>query len=161
MEWREVVGFPNYVVSSNGLVKSVRTGCILKQSSIKEYLAVTLYNDGLKKTWPVHKIVAQAFKGPKPEDKEVRHLDGNSHNNAVENIEYGTHAQNMADKVTHGSVSYRGTAHLSAIMDEDKVRRIRQRHLEGESLRSIANSFGCVPSTIYKICARKTWSHVK
>jgi hypothetical protein len=50
----------------------------------------------------VHSLVAEAFIGPRPIGLEVRHLDGDSTNNAVDNLRYGTHAENMQDRVKHG-----------------------------------------------------------
>lgn len=63
------------------------------------YLTVKLTQDGKRKSFRVHRLVANAFYGERPEGLEVRHLDGNSLNNALNNLAYGTHKQNMEDRV--------------------------------------------------------------
>jgi hypothetical protein len=50
----------------------------------------------------VHRLVLQAFVGPCPEGMECRHLDGNSANNRLENLAWGTCSENSADMVKHG-----------------------------------------------------------
>ena len=59
-----------------------------------------------------------------------------------------------------GFQSSRGSAHPKAQLDEDKVRRIRQRHRCGETLKKLAREFGVNPSTISQCVNRKTWIHV-
>lgn len=51
----------------------------------------------------VHTLVAAAFLGPRPEDMQVRHLDGDPSNNRPENLAYGTGSDNCLDMVRHGT----------------------------------------------------------
>lgn len=51
----------------------------------------------------VHTLVARAFIGPKPEGKEVDHIDKNKENNYYKNLRYVTRKENMAN------VNYSGT----------------------------------------------------
>ena len=46
--------------------------------------------------------MTEAFIGPRPKGKEVRHLDGNGKNNALSNLEYGSSYQNKIDNTLHG-----------------------------------------------------------
>jgi len=48
----------------------------------------------------VHRLVAASFLGqpPSPEHSQINHRDGNGSNNAVENLEYVTPAENMAHR---------------------------------------------------------------
>lgn len=48
------------------------------------------------KTYRIHKLVAEAFMGPKPfKDAIVMHLDENVGNNKADNLAYGTQRQNL------------------------------------------------------------------
>ena len=72
-------------------------GRILKPHLNKRtgYLQVILSNDKNKKIWLVHRLIALTFI-PNLENKEqVNHIDGNKHNNNVENLEWVTCSENM------------------------------------------------------------------
>lgn len=45
-------------------------------------------------------------------------------------------------------------------LDESKVRQIRVRHSEGNSLLTIAKEFGVSKTAIQNIISKKTWTHV-
>lgn len=101
-EWRPIVGFPNCSVSSLGRVHSPYK--ILKASvDGNGYLTVKLtHEDGSRKTIAVHREVARAFLGPRPINKEVRHLNGDPSNPALANLLYGTRSENRFDAYRHG-----------------------------------------------------------
>lgn len=64
-------------------------------SNTTKYRRVTLSRDHKTKRILVHRLVAQTFL-PNPDNKEcVNHIDNNGMNNAVENLEWATHAENM------------------------------------------------------------------
>jgi hypothetical protein len=54
----------------------------------------------------VHRLVLEAFVGPCPEGMECRHLDGDPANNRLENLRWGTHRENAADQVRHGTAAW-------------------------------------------------------
>lgn len=95
-----------YMVSSEGEVfYKTPAGAWAKFSPYRgttagvTYLMVKLTKDGKRGSFRVHRLVALAFYGERPEGLEVRHLDGNSFNNAITNLKYGTHKENMEDRV--------------------------------------------------------------
>ena len=103
--WRAVERFPLYEVSDLGRVKSAqrdrfgnlcaKSGGLLKPSlSLSGYLMVKLRHDGLMERRSVHSLVAEAFLGPRPEGFVVMHLDDVSFHNRVQNLRYGTAAEN-------------------------------------------------------------------
>lgn len=94
-EWKDIEDYEGlYQVSSEGRVKSLnyfRTGeeRILKCVKNKEgYLKVGLSKNRKRKTYYIHRLVAQTFL-PNPNNlPQVNHKDEDKTNNIVENIEY-------------------------------------------------------------------------
>lgn len=105
--WRPIPGHDDYFVTNLGRVISYKYGMIrpLAQTRTRAgYAKVGLYGGpGVRRETLVHILVAEAFLGPRPEDHEVRHLDGNPRNSHLFNLAYGTPAENAADKMEHGT----------------------------------------------------------
>ena len=58
-----------------------------------------------------------AFVGPCPEGQEVRHLDGDPTNNAINNLAYGTGSENKRDMYLHGGRKTGAKSHLAKYDD--------------------------------------------
>lgn len=111
--WRPVLGFEGiYEVSDRGRVKRIvpvlngPAGYILRPGPSSHpggYVLVGLRRDGKPTTHTVHKLVLQAFVGPRPPGMECRHMDGNPTNNALSNLRWGTRKENMRDQLRHGT----------------------------------------------------------
>lgn len=127
-EWRSVVGYEDtHEVSSAGRVRSLdrttryrdgRTatfkGRVLSINlDDNGYAEVVLCRRGAKKrTVGVHRLMCEAFHGPKPTPKhEGRHLNGKPADNRPENLAWGTHTQNMQDKSLHGTNHWANQTH--------------------------------------------------
>jgi hypothetical protein len=115
-EWREVVGFPDYDVSSLGRVRSWRCGSrrgpirlaeprLIRPTPDKDgYLRVDIRRGlGERRNASVHCLMLEAFVGPCPEGCETRHIDGVRANNVLANLAWGTDLENAADRVRHGT----------------------------------------------------------
>lgn len=104
--WKPVLGYEGlYEVSDMGRVKSVprpsTRGGILKPSVSKKcYLRVNLCKNGKQKTYNVHILVWEAFKGKVPDGNEIDHLDGNPKNNRLDNLDPKTHKENCNNPIT-------------------------------------------------------------
>lgn len=107
--------FSRYEVSTNGNVRSKRTGNVRKQQvDRKGYARITILDDsGNQKCVSIHGCVASTFI-PNPENKEtVNHIDGNKLNNCVENLEWATqkeqgwHATNVLGYKNYYATSMR------------------------------------------------------
>ena len=85
-------------MSSDGEVKNDLTQYKFKPCGSgrdRMYQMVALRNDGAIKKFYVHRLVAEAFI-PNPDGKEqVNHIDGNTMNNSVCNLEWATGSENQ------------------------------------------------------------------
>lgn len=87
-EEKIIEGFPNYTISSEGVVFNLRTQKIQKLQTDRDgYMVVNLSNDGIKKQKRVHRLVATAFIPTDDYSLTVNHKDGNKQNNTVDNLE--------------------------------------------------------------------------
>lgn len=92
--WKDVEAYPGYQVSSLGRVRTV-DGEILKTYIREPYNCVYLRKP-YKHIENIHRLVALAFI-PNPENKRtVNHIDGDTHNNSIENLEWATVSENIS-----------------------------------------------------------------
>lgn len=105
-KWADVSGYSgSYQVSSLGRVRSVervdsdgnrrRGQHMIPYRKANGYVAVTLWSCGDGKERYVHRLVAAAFIDNPNDLPQVNHKDGDTANNAVENLEWVTNAENQ------------------------------------------------------------------
>ena len=110
-EWRPMIDprsgrlVSGRMASSQGRIKS-RAGHISVGHSRQDgYLDTTIQSCPRSKYQKeyIHRLVAAAFLGlpPSPEHSQVNHKDSNKSNNALENLEYVTPAENNAHRVAN------------------------------------------------------------
>ena len=171
-EWRVIPSFPDYEVSSNGLVKRVRRNAARgsNYSAVRDvsqhrsgrtsgnYWRVRMQKpDGGHCHRRVHQLVAEAFHGSCPfEGAEVAHNDGNKDNNDYRNLRWSSSAENHADTVKH--LSHAGTRNHKAVLTEADVIEIRA--TPHQPLKAAALKYGVTPPTIGKAILRRTWRHI-
>lgn len=85
-----------YAITSCGKVWSYRSQKFLKPRKNNEgYLHVDLYKDGKRKSYLIHRLVAEVYI-PNPENKtDVNHKNEIPTDNYVNNLEWTTHKENM------------------------------------------------------------------
>ena len=96
-EWKPIEGAEDgYMVSNMGRVKGVRKPIIRQHDNGLGYLQCKIkMKEGRARFLKVHRMVATAFI-PNPHGKpEINHIDGNKANNAVSNLEWVTHSENV------------------------------------------------------------------
>lgn len=166
-EWRDVVGFEaHYQVSSWGRVGHRETGRVLRPwIAAHRYHYVHLCRTDYRRKVGVHVLVAEAFLGPKPSPRhEVAHWDGVGTNNAVTNLRWATHAENVQDQRRHGTLHpprFRGSSHPRARLREEDVLRLRGIYSgrRGE-LTQLARFYDIHPSTLKRAVVGDGWTHL-
>jgi hypothetical protein len=172
-EWREIPGYEGlYEASTEGRIRSlprktlhytgkviVRGGRMLNGCvTPRGYVKVSLCVAGRVKGEHIHSLVAATFIGPRPLGLLVRHFDGNPANNRLENLLYGTGAENMADAAAHGTLR-RGETHNMAKLTEHQVSAIRRLH-RVHTYKQLAQEFGVSVNQVDNIVNRRQWKHV-
>lgn len=104
--WMPIAGFPDYEVSSDGRVRSFRSGSIpvlRPNANSGGYLSVSMTDEsGARQYRLVHRLVAEAFL-PRPAGCDVvMHIDNNKQNNRADNLSWATAQINSLHACFHG-----------------------------------------------------------
>jgi len=100
----QIKDFELYDINEKGTVVSYaknKKGKILKpqkaSQSKKKYTQVRLFNDEYRrgKLQYIHRLVWETFKGEIPADREIDHIDGDPHNNHIDNLQLITRRENV------------------------------------------------------------------
>lgn len=118
------------------------------------YLMVVLSVGCKTRNERVHRLVAEAFHGF-VEGMEIRHLDGNVHNNAPDNLVWGTRRENMADAKRHGTWM-RGAMHPGSKLTDASAIAI---FVDTRKSAEIAEDYGVSRSLVEGIKSGKRWTH--
>ena len=96
-EWREIIEYPNYLISSMGRVMNKNTKRLLKPyiDNSGGYYCVNLWKNGINKLHRIHKLVYENFEEDfDTEGYVINHKDGNKLNNNRNNLEKVTYQKN-------------------------------------------------------------------
>lgn len=104
--WKEVPGTNGKIeVSSTGRVRSVLRGKpfeLKTQKDQKGYHRLRVTIDREKKSFKLHRLVAQAFIDNPEGLPQVNHIDGNKDNNHVSNLEWVSNSENARHAIANG-----------------------------------------------------------
>nr|WP_179258701.1 NUMOD4 domain-containing protein [Burkholderia aenigmatica] len=166
-----------YEVSNTGLVRSLdrtvsmstrwgkpttRTikGKILSPNMGTWSPQVALGKNGKNINFFVNRLVAISFI-PNPDNLPlVMHKDDNTLNNHVDNLQWGTHADNMNDRDTKERQA-RGEKQAHAKLTESSVMEIKRLLLEGAADKQLSEQFSVSPACIWQIRRGNSWKHVE
>jgi len=165
-QWREVVGWPRYRVSSLGRVKSLpnprrHSALILRpETTYDGYKRVVLCIGGVKRHVAVHLLVLEAFVSERPgKNWQASHLDGDAGNNRLENLRWETVSTNNARRYDHGTMP-RGEASPQSKLTLKDVKEIRSADFSVRGTQArLARRFGVSPVAIRAVRLRQTWRH--
>lgn len=123
-EWKDIPNFEGYQVSNLGRIRSLprqtnnqfgKKERILKPWINRNgYYLIGLYKQSIRKEYSVHRLVYEAFNGSIPEGLQVNHINEIKTDNRLsnlnlmtpkENINFGTHNERVAKKMTNGKLS--------------------------------------------------------
>lgn len=154
--WKDLIGYEGrYLIGSNGDIINSK-GLLMKQSLDSDgYKLVSLYN-GKKKTFRVHRLVAENFIRKIPKGMEVNHIDYNRANNHVENLEIISHLENVNhsyDRIANTSKNKRNSK-----ITVKEVREIRDKYSTGGYTQvELAEMYGLKKSAISDLLNGKSW----
>ena len=161
-EWRSVSGFEGlYCVSDHGIVARLRSGksptkVLTPQNTPRGYQFVRLCRGNKVKTYLVHRLVYEAFKGIIPKGMQVNHVNGIKACNRLDNLEVVTPKQNIEHSFKTGLRTGRGTVKLTP----SEVRQIRNLRSIGIPVKEIAKKYRVLYPIISRIANRKAWASV-
>jgi len=156
--WKEINGWANYQVSNLGRIKSTKLSKEKILKLVKDghgYLKVSLSADSWVRILKVHQLVAKAFIINSENKSCVLHKDGNSLNNNINNLYWGTPKENIHDSIKHGVFSG-----FKAKLNNKQVRVIKHCIKIGMRCRDIAKYFPVSISNIFAIKRGIIWKHI-
>lgn len=169
-QWRMFnFGGMEYWVSNKGRIKGTRK--ILKQRLNQDgYFVVTLGTDKNRRVKFVHRIVGMVWIDGYQPGYEINHIDKNRTNNKVSNLEWMSHAENIAysyDNISKaGQIRWSHENNPTSRYTEEDVQYIRSLYKQGLTIMEIVKKL--FPNYDYQqrkkcwngikyICSGKTW----
>lgn len=150
--WRDIPGFPDYQAGDRGRIRSRKTGAwqVLRQTPHRGngYLVISPRVGGRYVTRSVHRLVTLAFFGDAA-GRDVNHINGNKHDNRLDNLEYLSRGENHRHAYRTGLRDAVGRK-----LTDDQVQHIAA--LRGRATQTeIARLFGVSRSIIGRIHNRE------
>lgn len=156
--WKDIKGYGGYQVSDYGNVRSknwrgtktIRN--LAPKPQNRGYLQVEITSDeGTKKTFLIHRLVAEAFLEKPNGATEINHIDENKRNNKAENLEWCDGSGNMKAYIKN---------HIATkpITRKERITQITKSGdvvREWENATLIKRELGYHPTSIWRCCEDK------
>ena len=154
-------------ISNLGRVRNPKTRTIRKQNLLKTgyyFVSFSMGSREKKKTFRVHKGLAETFI-PNPENKpQVNHIDGNKQNNNLENLEWVTNRENVKHAYEVGLTDPTSwNRRRNAKLTDEQVRFIRENYIPRDKKYNsctLARKFDMHPMTIRQLLNYETYKDV-
>lgn len=179
--WKEVKGFPDYLISNNGRLwsktkivsrpkgKYLKKGKIMKlHDDTRGYLTANLINGNVRKNYKIHRLVAENFIENPEEKREVNHINGIKDDNRVSNLEWVTskenkkHAWNIGLYKKQNGLKFSGEKNGFSKLNDQTVKEIRRIYKSGGiSQKELGIKYNTSQTQIFYIVNRITWKHVE
>ena len=174
-----IPSFPDYLVSNYGRVKTRSRKIrfihpVTKKEHFREsserflkvqtndltgYKFHQLYLDKKMYNKPIHQLVADAFLEKVNGLEYINHIDGNKHNNCVENLEYCTNEYNHYHATVTG-LKAKGEKIGTSKLNDNMVHAIKYFLKKGLSHRELSIAFNISRPNINLIANNKSWKHI-
>jgi hypothetical protein len=150
--WRDIPGFPDYQASNQGRIRSRKSVAwrVLRQTPHRGngYLVVSPRVGDRYVTRSVHRLITRAFLGS-ADGRDVNHINGNKHDNRLENLEYLSRSENHRHAYRTGLRDAVGRK-----LTNDQIRQVAA--LRGRATQTeIARLFGVSRSIVGRIHNRE------
>lgn len=156
--YKSIPNHPDYIITTNGNVFSLKTGKFIKHFYQFDYPRVTV--DG--KTIRVHVLMAETFIGPRPKGYGINHKDGNKWNNNIENIEYATQKENVQHALRTGLIKTLDNSKCATKKNDDVVNAIFD-HYMGQPKSRVAKRYNITIQYLNQVLwgklRRNIWSN--
>lgn len=180
--WYEDVDLSwRFEVSTSGKIRNAITKREYKlHTGASDYLQICTSINGKNKNIRVHRCVAETFLPNLFGCEIVNHIDGNKHNNNVENLEWCSRKYNYAHAVAMDLIDkdstfefelssrlgeYRGSSNGMSKLTENDVVYIRENYIpkgKGQKCnrQELARYFGVSVGLISRIVKNEIWTHI-
>ncbi len=171
--WEDVKGYENsYQISNYGKVKSndriIKIGNIIHHRHGKNiklcvgtagYQQFWLHKNGKRKSYTIHRLVAEHFLTKIKGKDHVNHKNSNKLNNHISNLEWVTPKENAHHDIMIGNRNDKGENNCKAKLTTENVLKIRKL-IKTETNEKIAKLYKVSISAIERIKYNLTWRHV-
>lgn len=167
-KWKRHPKYTAYEVSSLGKVRRAEPGCgtwmgrILKQTmSSRGYPSVVLRQEKIQSMVPIHVLMLEAFIGPRPfTGAEARHINDRKVDLRLDNLTWGTRAENYADRVVNGGGNHGERCGAAKLKEVDVLLMRAYYDARVVSLRDIGRVFGVSVSTASRTVNYQRWTYL-
>jgi hypothetical protein len=153
-----------YAIQSHRNLKAGRTKTVYPDSC--GYMRIALCKHGRTKFYLTHRLVMLSWHPVENSDVlEVNHIDGNKSHNALSNLEWLTHRENLihAHRVLKKWSDQRGEKAPGSKLTNEGVKEIRRLWADGKGMKQkdIAAIYNVTQEAISAVVRRKLWKHVE
>ena len=157
----------NYFINRKGQLYSEprmgSKGGILKEQNGEFYKFYRVSVKGKTKNVLTHRLLGECFI-PNPENKpQINHIDGNKHNNSLDNLEWCTNQENIKHSIETGlkDLSFnKGENNSRSILDNQKVREIKNKLKSGFRNIDLATKYNVSQQLICDIKKYRRWKDI-